>query len=171
MSVILIGFKGCGKTTIGRELAKKLKKEFVDLDEVIEGDYYKRQNEKLSVREIYRALGDKNFRKFESKALEKALQGDRVIALGGGTVESEKNRKLLWGKRIIHIRINKEQLYNQVMKRGMPAIFDKADPRGSFEALLAKREPLYEEIADISADLSGLSPEGAANMIKERMER
>ncbi len=170
MKIILIGFKGCGKSTIGKRLADKLKLKFADLDQIIEEEYYKRQGEQASFREIYNTLGEKGFRTIEKETLKKVLKDDKVvIALGGGTPLSEENQKMIEGNTIIHMKISKEQLYKQIMKKGIPAFFDKHDPRKSFEMLLSKREEVYEKIATKSVDLSGLTPEGAAELLSEEI--
>lgn len=92
--VVLIGFMGAGKTTVGRALAKRLRCDFFDLDDVIE------QREQKSVAEIFAASGEAAFRRMESAALTALLQehspsGDLVIALGGGAFVQKHNRAAL----------------------------------------------------------------------------
>ena len=78
--VFLIGFMGCGKTTFGRKLAKKLEWDFIDLDEYIEAD------QKESIREIFSSKGEAYFRRLETKALEEASKWEKtVVSTGGGT--------------------------------------------------------------------------------------
>jgi len=95
-NIVLIGFKCCGKTCVGESLAKKMHKQFIDLDKVIEEIHGKEKREKLSFREIYKKYGAEYFRSLEAKAVEKvAIKKDCVIAFGGGTVVYSQNTGLL----------------------------------------------------------------------------
>ncbi|MGC2744117.1 MAG: shikimate kinase [Candidatus Angelobacter sp.] len=92
--VVLIGFMGAGKTTVGRALAKSLRWDFLDLDEVIE------QRENKSVAEIFASSGEPAFRRMESAALAALLQehqagSDLILALGGGAFAQKQNRDAL----------------------------------------------------------------------------
>jgi shikimate kinase len=92
--VVLIGFMGAGKTTVGRALAKSLRWKFLDLDDVIE------QRERKSVAEIFASSGEPAFRRMESAALAALLQDlqagtDLVLALGGGAFVQQQNRDAL----------------------------------------------------------------------------
>lgn len=83
-NLILIGFKGCGKTRVGRALARLLAWDFVDLDGLLERLYLSEQGEALGFREIYRKHGRDHFRDLEGRALRIALQwSQQVLALGG----------------------------------------------------------------------------------------
>src|SRR5512140_2548861 len=92
--VVLIGFMGAGKTTVGRALAKSLRWNFLDLDDVIE------QREHKSIAEIFASSGEPAFRRMESAALTALLQdrqagGDLILALGGGAFVQKQNRDAL----------------------------------------------------------------------------
>jgi shikimate kinase len=92
--VVLIGFMGAGKTTVGRALAKRLRSRFLDLDDVIE------QREQMSVAEIFASSGETAFRRMETAALRELLQdrkadSDLVVALGGGAFVQKQNRAAL----------------------------------------------------------------------------
>lgn len=92
--VVLIGFMGAGKTTVGRHLAKRLRWKFLDLDDVIE------EREQKRVAEIFAVSGEAAFRRMESAALNELLQdraadSDLVLALGGGAFVQKQNREAL----------------------------------------------------------------------------
>jgi len=92
--IVLIGFMGAGKTTVGRALAQRLRCPFFDLDDVIE------QRERRTVAEIFSNPGEAAFRRAEHAALRDLLQesaptGDLVLALGGGAFVQPRNRDLL----------------------------------------------------------------------------
>lgn len=91
MNIYLIGLPGSGKTTVGRELAKKLNYNFVDLDEEIEKEAL------MFVDEIFSFYGEKSFRIFETDALSKLNVENTVISLGGGIVLNRKNKQFLKG--------------------------------------------------------------------------
>jgi shikimate kinase len=90
--VVLIGFMGAGKTTVGRTLAKRLRCQFLDLDDVIQ------QRERKSVAEIFASSGESAFRQMESAALNALLndvENDLVLSLGGGAFVQKENRAAL----------------------------------------------------------------------------
>src|SRR5947209_4309481 len=88
-TIVLVGFMGGGKTTLGRRLARNLGVKFVDLDEEIE----KRAGQRIS--EIFKKKGEKGFRRLETQALARALKTAGVVATGGGLVTQSKNRRVL----------------------------------------------------------------------------
>jgi shikimate kinase len=90
--VVLIGFMGAGKTTVGRALAKRLRCQFLDLDDVVQ------QRERKSVAEIFASSGESAFRQMESAALNALLddmENDLVLSLGGGAFVQKENRAAL----------------------------------------------------------------------------
>src|SRR3954453_17638729 len=90
MSAILLGYRGSGKTSIGRKLADRLWLKFVDTDEMIVAAA------KKSIKEIFENAGENAFRDLETEAVKKACGlSDHVIALGGGAILREENRKLI----------------------------------------------------------------------------
>src|SRR5262245_62566594 len=90
MNVVLIGFRCAGKSTVGRGLAQRLGREFVDCDEYIEGKTH------LSIREIFDLAGESYFRTLEGQAIQDLARADgRVIATGGGAVLRRQNTKYL----------------------------------------------------------------------------
>jgi shikimate kinase len=100
--VVLIGFMGAGKTTVGRALAGRLGWKFLDLDDLIE------QREKKTVAEIFASSGEAAFRRMESAALSAALQdcsgsSDLVLALGGGAFVQPQNREGLTAAGVITV--------------------------------------------------------------------
>src|SRR6476659_1674300 len=94
MSVFLMGYRGSGKTTIGKRLADRLWQPFVDTDDMV----VKRAG--MTIKEIFERQGEEKFRDFESDAIQEAAQlDDHVIALGGGAELREQNRTALKSKR------------------------------------------------------------------------
>ena len=151
MNVILTGFKSCGKTTIGKALAKELKLEFIELDEALEEHYFEKYGERLSFREIYKKHGEEFFRTFENKILTKLKDKKNIVlSLGGGTPLLEENKEIIKeiGK-VVYLDVDKDILLDRVLNaEELPAFLDKENPKESFEEIFNKRKPIYSEIAD-----------------------
>ena len=90
-NIVLVGHMGSGKTSIGRNLSKKINYKFIDTDQEIEGE------SKMTIAQLFTKNGEKYFRKFEEKITKKILKENKrsVIALGGGSFENDKTRSLV----------------------------------------------------------------------------
>lgn len=111
--LVLIGFSGSGKSTIGPALAKKLDYEFIDTDEQIV------KNEHKTIAKIFETKGERYFRKIEAEMVLKALQRKKkfVIALGGGAFQNASNRKLIEENAIvIFLSTAQKELYRRLRK-------------------------------------------------------
>jgi shikimate kinase len=167
MGVVLIGYRGSGKTTVGRLLAQRLGKAFVDCDEAIVA----RQGK--SIREIFQIGGEEAFRKAEMEAIsELASRADCVIALGGGAIVREENRRALAGHKIVYLRCEAEELLRRI--KGDPASSDNRPNLTSLgggieeiQSLLRQREPIYRAAMSAELDVTHLTPLEVA----ERLER
>ncbi|WP_345250947.1 shikimate kinase [Pigmentiphaga soli] len=139
---------GAGKTTIGRALARALGRRFVDVDQLIE--------ERCGVRipTIFELEGEAGFRRRETGAIDECSRMEGVVlATGGGAVLSAENRRLLAQRGIvIYLRARAEELYQRTRHDRNRPLLQTADPLGRIVELLAQREPLYEEVADVVVD-------------------
>lgn len=171
-NLILIGFKGCGKTRIGSILARQLGWDFLDLDELLERLYLSEQGEALGFREIYRRHGKDHFRDLEGRALKIALQrGRQVLALGGGTLTSNPDLlPLCQSHLLLYLAVEPAVLFERIMAGGLPAFFDPSDPKGSFEELYRQRAPLYESVARYTFDNTSREAEKVAEEIARHLE-
>lgn len=166
--VILIGFKGAGKSLIGRALAKKLNMEYSDTDAIIEGLHtIFSEGEKLTCREIHKRHGAAYFRKLEAEAIKEAISSPySVVSFGGGALATMEASGLDAGGAIfVHLAVEKEELYRRIMRDGVPAIFDMDNPRASFETLYAERAPVYERYATMKVDNTSRTPENVVDAI------
>lgn len=141
--IVLIGFMGAGKTTVGRALAKKLRWPFYDLDDVIE------QRERQTVPEIFASAGESGFRQAESAALRHLLQesssaSDLILALGGGAFVQAQNRALLEqaGAVIILLEAPLEELRRRC--QGEHKVRPLARQEEKFAELFAARRADYD---------------------------
>jgi len=175
-SIILIGMKSSGKTTVGKIVARKLGLRFTDLDAEIEQRYLDQTGEKLTFREIFQKHGKAHFRSLETEALRAlhAAQNERpiVLATGGGLPLAEENRPLL--KRmgvIVFLDVAQEALLARILRGGIPAFFPyPEDPARSLAELLAARRPIYAALAHITVMCRSESPETVAETIMNQLE-
>lgn len=165
MNIILIGFRGTGKTTIGKMLSQRLGMEFIDADEYLEGKKGK------SIKDIFSEGGEKLFREIEMQVIaELCLCNDRVIATGGGVVLREENiRQLRRCGVIVLLEAGADTIYKRIRGDGTsqqrrPGLTDRGEYQ-EIEYLLEFRKPLYDKVADFVLDTTRVSPGDAANKI------
>ncbi len=160
LNVILIGFMGCGKTTIGVRLAGLLGFDFVDMDQLIVNQVGQ------SIPEIFAERGEAGFRALESAVLDGLrAQGTQrqVISTGGGIVTQPENLpKLQALGAILYLTTSDDLLWQRVRRNKERPMLHTANPRQTFDDLLALRRPMYEAMADVTIDTRGLTPEEAA---------
>lgn len=167
--IILIGFKHTGKSAVGKVLAKKLDRDFVDLDEGIVKLHTGNTGEKSNFRAIFKKHGEDYFRKLENEALEKILSGKDpvILALGGSTPLFEDNQKLLRGHKVVHIKAPKSVVFERIMIGGKPAFFPEGgDAFDSFQKFWAERIPVFDSLAQINIQNNGTIDELLDEILK-----
>lgn len=170
-NIILIGMKACGKSTVGKLVAEKLKMDFIELDQEIEKTYFNDKKVRLTFREIYKKYGQEYFRSLENAVLKRVFQESNekkfVLACGGGTTLDVNNRKRLQqlGK-IIYLDTDEKVLLSRIIKQGRPAFFAyPANPKKSLSELLRKRRPIYRKIAGLTITSTNEKPAQLVNKI------
>ncbi|MDD5568411.1 MAG: shikimate kinase [Candidatus Omnitrophica bacterium] len=160
MNIYLVGFMGTGKSVVGRELAKKKKWHFVDLDDFIE------LKEKRTIADIFAKDGEPYFRRVEKKALKEiAKENGFVVACGGGIVINEENIRIMKGSgTMICLKAIPEVILKRVSGQAHRPLLNVKDPEKQIGLLLKLRSPYYAE-ADKTIDTSGLSVKQAAGRI------
>lgn len=151
-NIALVGFMATGKSAVGRNLARKLHRRFVDLDALIE------KTEGRKVRDIFAEKGENYFRRLEKQALEQTLsQQGQIIATGGGIILDEDNLTLLRQKSLlIGLTASTDVLVSRVGKNSKRPLLKGVDVRARIEELLQQRQSRYAE-ADVVIDTSGLT--------------
>lgn len=165
--VVLTGFMGAGKTTVGRKLSRQLGWKFVDIDLMLE------EKHACTVADIFTQHGEAGFRRFESHAIAQALgQSQIIIALGGGAPETLTNRLLLEqtpGARVVFLDAPFTELYDRcVLQNGAPVRPVLADPTVA-ETRFVKRQPFYRRLASVTVKTSGQNAEQTARAVYDAL--
>ena len=163
MSIVLIGYRGSGKTSIGKRLADRLWQKCVDTDEIVVARAGK------SIADIFAQDGEARFRELEREAVkEVAAIPDVVIALGGGAPLSEENRRVIKeaGHRVIYLKCEPEELHKRLQAdpntpKDRPHLTEFGGGLEEITKVLAEREPIYRQMADAELEVTYLSPDEA----------
>jgi shikimate kinase len=175
-SVVLIGMKSSGKTSVGQALAQTMQAVFVDVDSEIEQQYTMQHHATRSFREIFHAHGRAYFRTLEQTTLAHLadqLQGKvAVLATGGGTPLEPENQPFLRSLgTIVFLDTDRQVLLSRITAGGIPAFFPYPDdPQRSLDELLAARRPIYAQLADITIACGDESPAIVATMLANKLE-
>ena len=144
-NIILCGFMGCGKSTVGRNLARKSGRKFLDMDAYIE------EKAGMTVSEIFDKYGEDGFRDMEHKAcLELAEMSDLVVASGGGAFTFERNVRAFKGRdTIVFLDVPLEVIKNRLKNDKTRPLLQRPDKDKAMKELYDKRYPIYKKTADI----------------------
>ena len=157
---------GAGKTTVGRLLARRLKRSFHDADEEIE----RRCGVRIPV--IFEIEGEAGFRARESQVIAELCALDNaVLATGGGAVLAEENRRRIAAHgTVIYLHARPSHLWQRVRHDRNRPLLATADPLRKLEKLYAERDPLYREVADLVIDTGKQSVQTLAKELLARLE-
>ena len=166
-NLVLIGFMGSGKSSVGRRLSGLTGHRFVDVDELIT------QAEGRSIPEIFSQCGENLFRDLEQRVLEELVGVcGIVLSTGGGLVLRSANRETL--KRIgivAWLDADPEILFERAMRSGRRPLLQTEDPKATFDELLSVRRSLYELTSHFRVDSSRLSHDEVAQILLEEALR
>jgi len=144
-NIILIGYMGCGKSTVGRKTARALGLTFLDTDAMIEAE------EDMTISKLFEEKGEEYFRQRETETIRKLLTEEKgkIIATGGGLPMREENRELLRKLgTVIYLKAEPETLYKRLSGDHKRPLLKEGELRQKIETMLELRNPVYEEIAD-----------------------
>ena len=165
-NIVLCGFMGCGKSSVGRRVAKLLNRQFCDLDNYIE------QKAGMTVAEIFAREGEQGFRIRETQAAEEvASRKGMVIASGGGTVLSQRNVEAFHkhGAHILFLDVPVAALQERLKNDKRRPLLQVPDRRRVIAELYEKRVPLYRAAADLVID-GGAPAVVVAKRVAERFQ-
>ena len=143
--IVLVGMMGAGKTTVGRRLATRLSRHFVDSDEEIE------KAAGMTIEDIFAAHGEADFRAGEVRVIARLLKDrDLVLGTGGGAFMNAETRALVKSSAVsVWIKAEFELLFQRVQRRSNRPLLKTANPRQTLQELIDRRYPVYAE-ADVT---------------------
>jgi len=143
--LILVGMMGAGKTTVGRRLAARLGRRFLDSDEEIE------KAAQMTIPEIFAQRGEPEFRTGEMRVISRLLkENDLVLATGGGAFVNPETRALVKSGAVsVWLKADLDVLFERVSRRSNRPLLKTADPKGTLEKLIEDRYPIYAQ-ADVT---------------------
>ena len=167
-AIVLTGFMGCGKTTVGLELARNLSWGFVDLDEVVTAA------SGMEIPAIFASEGEKGFRAREINALRELMKNAKeasvgmVVALGGGTLVQSVAADLVKGKAtVVYLDIEAKEAWQRVSGSDRPL----ASGPEQFAHLLESRRHIYENIADITISVGSFDSKKVVQQILDFIKK
>jgi shikimate kinase len=164
VSIVLIGYRGSGKSSVGKRLADRLWHPFVDTDELVV-----RKAGGKTIKEIFDEGGEQRFRDLEAEVVREVSQlQEHVIALGGGALMREENRKHLkdGGHKVVYLRCEPEVLHQHIKAdpetaKTRPNLTHLGGGVEEIRKLLTDREPIYRQAMTAELDVTHLTPEEA----------
>jgi shikimate kinase len=166
-NIFLVGMPGAGKTTIGRQLARRYDKRFVDADHEIEA------RTGVGIPLIFEIEGESGFRRREAAMIDELTrEAGVVLATGGGAVLSADNRRCLQSRgTVIYLRVAPSFLAERTSHDRHRPLLQVADPLARLEELYAQRDPLYREVADIVVDGGRANATAVVRRIDQELQR
>ncbi|MGE0332778.1 MAG: shikimate kinase [Ramlibacter sp.] len=165
-TLALIGLPGSGKSTVGRQLARRMGRAFQDTDHLIE------QRLGCSIRVFFEREGEDRFRDVEEAVIDELTQYDvGVLATGGGAVLRQANRKRLHDRcHVVYLHSTPEDVFRRVRHDTQRPLLQVADPQSRLRDLYEARDPLYRETAHFVIETGRPSVPTLANMILMQLE-
>lgn len=165
LSISLIGLPGSGKSTVGRQLARRLHLPYADSDQVIE------QRLGCSIREFFEREGEARFRDIETEVIDELTRVGGVLSTGGGAVLRPVNREHLRQRsQVIYLKSTPEELMRRLRHDTQRPLLQVQDPLQRLRDLYAARDPLYRETAHFVIDTGRPSVSTLVNMITMQLE-
>ena len=165
-NIILIGYMGCGKTTVGKNLARITGYTFTDTDELIE------KQQERTISDIFATDGEEAFREMETMLLEQLIQDkctQLVISTGGGTPLREKNRNLLAELgTVIYLQTKPQTVYDRIKDDTKRPLLQCENPLVRIQEMLAVRGPIYESTTQNIIQVDDLRQSEIAESIKKQ---
>lgn len=166
LQIALIGLPGSGKSTVGRQLSRRLRLPFFDSDQVIERQL------SCSIRDYFEREGEERFRDVEQSVLDELTRnGEGVLSTGGGAVLRPANRRHLRDRsQVIYLNSSADHLFRRLRHDVSRPLLQVADPLGRLRDLHAARDPLYRETAHFIIETGRPSVSALVGMIVIQLE-
>jgi shikimate kinase len=158
--IVLVGMMGAGKTTVGRRLANRLDRQFIDSDEEVE------KAAGMPIEDIFKTHGEADFRAGEAKVIARLLrERDLVLGTGGGAFINAETRALIKTEAVsVWLKADFDLLFARVSRRTNRPLLKTADPRATLRDLMQVRYPIYAE-ADITVTTEDVPHDQVASMV------
>jgi shikimate kinase len=162
-NLILVGFMGSGKSSVGREIARRSGRRFLDTDSIIRRKYAK------SIPEIFANYGERRFRAEEHCCLQELQETKEIVlSTGGGIVVEAANRVLLRSLGIVvWLTASEEVIWQRVSRNTDRPLLQTENPRATIQSLLLQRNPIYGEVAHLTIETTGLTHREVADRVLE----
>jgi shikimate kinase len=166
-NIYLVGMMGAGKSTVGRALARRLGRDFVDSDREIVA------RTGVPIATIFEIEGEEGFRSREMAVLaDLAARRDTVIATGGGAVLADENRRLMRESgTVVYLHASVDHLFDRTRHDLMRPLLAAGDRRETLATLLKARDPLYREVAHLVMESGSPSAGSLASRIIDMLEK
>lgn len=164
-NLFLVGPMGAGKSAVGRQLARLLHMTFVDSDDEIES------RTGVDIAFIFEKEGEEGFRKREAKVIDELSARDGIVlATGGGAVINPANRNFLGARGfVVYLATSVDQQFARTQKGRERPMLASGDSREILEELMAVRDPMYREIADLIVETDGRKVKAVADEVIEKL--
>jgi shikimate kinase len=176
-AIALVGLPGCGKSTVGKQLARKLAFSFIDSDQVIESRLG------CSIRDYFEREGEERFRDLEQQVIAELMMQvvdgtdtgghclGRIVSTGGGAVLRLANRQTLRShSQVVYLRATAEELFRRLKHDKTRPLLQVADPLARLRELYKQRDPLYRECAHHVIETGRPSVHTLVNMVLSQLE-
>jgi shikimate kinase len=164
-TIVLVGLMGAGKTSVGRRLAARLERDFLDADSEIE------EAAGMSIADIFTTHGEAHFRDGERKVIARLLdEQGQVLATGGGAFMDPDTRALIKRQAVsVWLKADLDVLFQRVSRRSTRPLLNQENPKGVLEGLMHERYPIYAE-ADITVVSDDIPHEDMVERIVAALE-
>ena len=160
--IVLVGFMGAGKTTVGHILAERLGTPFVDSDVYIE------QQLGRAIVDVFAVEGEQHFRELEHRAINELVRGpDAVLALGGGALGDARTRAILRNTTVVYLRVDYDEALSRVRQDKFRPMLQRAD----LDQVYAGRLAAYGEVAAVQVDTNGRRPDAVVMDVLKELTR
>jgi shikimate kinase len=166
-NIVLIGFMGSGKTSVGKKLSLILKREFIDTDDFIE------KREGMTINQIFKTKGEPYFRNLEKELCQRYNKPkNKIIATGGGMVKNKENMtNLKKGGTVFYLKSTPERIAQNLRYDNSRPLLQGGNKAEKIAKLMEERRSVYENNADVTIDVSNINIDETINKIIEIVNR
>lgn len=171
INIFIVGYMGSGKSTIGKALAERLEKSFIDMDEKIENE------QDMTVNRIFMKYGEHQFRNYEAELLDKIIADgnmDMIVSCGGGILLDNENKKILRDEVVVYLECDPKVMFERIKNNpDLPNAYfhikDEGERLRIFSEQNRQRQGAYEDVCDIKVETSSGDIDDIATKIVDKI--